>query len=72
MFSHRLGLVPLAVDPTRIAWRGIEDPSNETNTVVFKLDISCRREADGSMVNDKGEGGTGPVLFLGGRRCLWH
>lgn len=54
VLSHRLGLVPLAIDPNAVAWKGVEDPVNESNTVVFKLDITCRREADGSMVNDKG------------------
>lgn len=55
VFSHRLGLVPLAINPDRIAWKGVEDPTNETNTVVFKMDITCRREQDGTLVNDKGE-----------------
>lgn len=54
VLSHRLGLVPFAIDPDRLAWRSVEDPVNESNTVVFKLDITCRRETDGSMVNGKG------------------
>jgi hypothetical protein len=54
VLSHRLGLVPLAINPDKLAWRSVEDPVNESNTVVFKLDITCRRDADGSMVNDKG------------------
>lgn len=55
VLSHRLGLVPLSVDPDRLAWRSVEDPVTESNTVVFKLDITCRRDEDGSLVNDKGE-----------------
>lgn len=55
VFSHRLGLVPLAINPDRINWKNVEDPTNETNTVVFKMDITCRREQDGTLVNDKGE-----------------
>lgn len=53
VFSHRLGLVPLAINPDRINWKNVEDPTNETNTVVFKMDITCRREQDGTLVNDK-------------------
>lgn len=57
MFSHRLGLVPLSIDPTRLAWCAQGEQANETNTVVFKLDVTCRRAADGSLINDKGVGG---------------
>jgi hypothetical protein len=55
VLSHRLGLVPLAVDPNALAWRSGEDAAGEANTVVFKLAVRCSRAADGSMVNDKGE-----------------
>lgn len=46
--------MPLAVDPTRLAWRTLDDTANETNTVVFKLSVACSRGPDGEMVNDKG------------------
>jgi hypothetical protein len=52
----------LSIDPDRITPRGVEDPVNETNTVVFKMDIACRREADGTMVNDKGTGCAGNIV----------
>lgn len=54
VLSHRLGLIPLAVDPSLVAWRGPEDAANESNTVVFKMDVHCSRAEDGSMINDKG------------------
>jgi DNA-directed RNA polymerase I and III subunit RPAC1 len=57
VLSHRLGLVPLAVDPSSLAWRSGEDAAGESNTVVFKLAVRCSRAADGSLVNDKGEAG---------------
>uniref|UniRef100_A0A383VU15 DNA-directed RNA polymerases I and III subunit RPAC1 n=2 Tax=Tetradesmus obliquus TaxID=3088 RepID=A0A383VU15_TETOB len=53
VLSHRLGLVPLAVDPNALAWRSGEDAAGESNSVVFKLAVRCSRAADGSMVNDK-------------------
>lgn len=55
VLSHRLGLVPLLINPNSLAWRTGEDAANESNTVVFKLSVRCSRAADGSMVNDKGE-----------------
>ncbi|KAF8057238.1 LAF3 [Scenedesmus sp. PABB004] len=54
VLSHRLGLVPLAIDPTRLEWRADGDgAANESNTVVFRLNVACRRAADGSVLNDK-------------------
>eukprot|EP00878_Enallax_costatus_P028380 GHUV01030653.1.p1 GENE.GHUV01030653.1~~GHUV01030653.1.p1 ORF type:complete len:181 (+),score=61.63 GHUV01030653.1:293-835(+) len=54
VLSHRLGLIPLAIDPSQLDWRGAEDAANESNTVVLKLDVHCSRAADGSMINEKG------------------
>ena len=41
VLSHRLGLVPLAVDAEALEERG--DVANEKNTVVFKLHVQCKR-----------------------------
>jgi len=45
VFSHRLGLIPLNVDPALLEMK--ESPSNQAtdrNTVVFKLHIECTRD----------------------------
>jgi hypothetical protein len=55
VLSHRLGLVPLAIDPTKISWKTVDEGANERNTVVFKLSVHCKHGSDGDMVNDKGE-----------------
>jgi hypothetical protein len=34
----------------------VVDRAAESNTVVFKLDVTCRRAPDGSLINEKGEG----------------
>lgn len=41
VLSHRLGLVPLAVDPESLSWK--EDTNDQTNTVVFKLHVKCEK-----------------------------
>lgn len=41
VLSHRLGLVPLAVDPEGLSWK--EDSGDETNTVIFKLHVRCEK-----------------------------
>jgi len=44
VFSHRLGLIPLNVDPTLLDMK--ESPSDQAtdrNTIVFKLQIECSR-----------------------------
>lgn len=53
VLSHRLGMIPLRVDPRMFEWKGASDPANEKNTIVLKLDVTCKRLPDGSMENDK-------------------
>jgi DNA-directed RNA polymerase I and III subunit RPAC1 len=51
VLAHRLGLVPLAVDARALEPRAPGDAAHERNTVVLKLDVSCRRDArDGGRV----------------------
>ncbi|KAG2450268.1 hypothetical protein HYH02_004779 [Chlamydomonas schloesseri] len=53
VLSHRLGLVPLLVPPHLLEPKLAEEAPSEKNTVVFKLDVTCRRKPDGSLENDK-------------------
>jgi hypothetical protein len=41
VLSHRLGLVPLAVDAEQLADK--TDKADQSNTIVFKLDVTCRK-----------------------------
>jgi DNA-directed RNA polymerase I and III subunit RPAC1 len=51
VLAHRLGLVPLAVDPRALEPRAPGEAAHERNTVVLKLDAACRRDArDGGRV----------------------
>lgn len=52
VLAHRLGLVPMKIDPHEIEMKTPEEGANEKNTVVFKLKVACKREG-GAMVNDK-------------------
>lgn len=53
VLSHRLGLIPLRVDPRLFEWKGQDDEANEKNTIVLKLDVTCQRLPDGSMEHEK-------------------
>jgi DNA-directed RNA polymerase I and III subunit RPAC1 len=44
VLSHRLGLVPLKVDPDALEYRDTEG-ATDVNTLVFSLDVSCERVA---------------------------
>eukprot|EP00043_Microstomoeca_roanoka_P007967 m.76806 g.76806 ORF g.76806 m.76806 type:complete len:357 (-) comp14042_c0_seq1:591-1661(-) len=49
MFCHRIGLVPINVDPRR--FRFLDDDNNEPNdlnTIVFELKMECRHRKDAS------------------------
>lgn len=43
VLSHRMGLVPLRVDPDRIDFRAKDESPTDRNTLVFKLDVACER-----------------------------
>jgi DNA-directed RNA polymerase I and III subunit RPAC1 len=44
VFSHRLGLIPLNVDPALLEMKeSANDQATDRNTVVFKLQIECTR-----------------------------
>lgn len=57
--AHRLGLVPLLAPPHLFEPKTAEEAPSEKNTLVFKLDVACRRLPDGSLENDKGAEGGG-------------
>jgi DNA-directed RNA polymerase alpha subunit len=43
VLAHRLGLVPLLLLPELFEPKSAEEAASEKNTVVFKLDVTCRR-----------------------------
>lgn len=40
VLAHRLGLIPLAVDPEMLDAKGPTDPPTALNTLVFTLDVT--------------------------------
>ncbi|XP_078439656.1 uncharacterized protein LOC144709880 [Wolffia australiana] len=45
VLSHRIGLLPLDVDPRLFEFLSGNDSPNERNTIVFKLHVSCKRSS---------------------------
>ncbi|GFP95022.1 DNA-directed RNA polymerases i and iii subunit rpac1 [Phtheirospermum japonicum] len=43
VLAHRLGLIPLKVDPRLFNYKSVNDEPNEKNTIVFKLHARCER-----------------------------
>ncbi|CDU25594.1 probable Rpc40-40 kD subunit of DNA-directed RNA polymerases I and III [Sporisorium scitamineum] len=43
VLSHRLGLVPLAINPDKVLMRMPGDDADDSNTVVFHLKAKCER-----------------------------
>lgn len=44
VLAHRLGLIPIKVDPRLFEYKSESDPANEKNTIVFKLDVTCKKD----------------------------
>jgi len=44
VLAHRLGLVPIAADPRLFAYWSEGSPYTESNSVVFSLSVTCRKE----------------------------
>ncbi|XP_031479185.1 uncharacterized protein LOC116250007 [Nymphaea colorata] len=43
VLAHRLGLIPVKVDPRLFECLSENDVANEKNTIVFKLHVECKR-----------------------------
>uniref|UniRef100_A0A1J3EYB5 DNA-directed RNA polymerases I and III subunit RPAC1 n=1 Tax=Noccaea caerulescens TaxID=107243 RepID=A0A1J3EYB5_NOCCA len=41
VLAHRIGLIPIAVDPRLFEYLSENDQPNEKNTIVFKLHVKC-------------------------------
>lgn len=41
--AHRLGLVPLKIDPDSLKWKPADADFDETNSITFKLAVSCEQ-----------------------------
>ncbi|KAJ9510598.1 hypothetical protein QJQ45_027478 [Haematococcus lacustris] len=52
VLAHRLGMVPLLVDPAMFEYKTAEEAASEKNMLVFKLDITCKKQGD-RLLNDK-------------------
>lgn len=46
---HRVGLLPLRVDPRLFQYQDATTPAHEKNTMVFTLDVKCTRNATASV-----------------------
>jgi len=56
ILAHRLGLIPLKVDPRLYEYREQDADYNEMNTLMFKLNVECTRKSgskDTDPINDK-------------------
>lgn len=52
VLAHRLGLVPILVDPALLEYKSREEAASEKNTLVFKLDVTCTRSGD-KILNER-------------------
>ena len=48
VFAHRLGLVPIMIDPDRIEFKKAGEEATEENTLVFTLEINCEKNKQAS------------------------
>ena len=57
VLAHRLGLIPLQIDPEVLEFKSPEEIASEKNTLVFKLDVTCKKSAErvDKIINEKGE-----------------
>ncbi|KAH7822200.1 putative RNA polymerase Rpb3 [Monocercomonoides exilis] len=41
VLCHRIGLIPLDIDPSKIKYKKPDEEPNQFNTIIFKLQITC-------------------------------
>jgi len=56
VLAHRLGMIPLRIDPRKFEMKKKGDPTTEKNTVILKMDVRCDdshpKDATLSVVSD--------------------
>jgi DNA-directed RNA polymerases I and III subunit RPAC1 len=67
VLAHRLGLIPLNIDPSMLELRPRADVATDRNTVVFNLNVACRRKPKSAMPPTAGLSADGEA---GKRRAL--
>ncbi|GFH06403.1 RPOLD domain-containing protein [Haematococcus lacustris] len=70
VLAHRLGMVPLLVDPAMFEYKTAEEAASEKNMLVFKLDITCKKQGD-RLLNEKAWYKLLPELVLLKARQPW-
>eukprot|EP00824_Muranothrix_gubernata_P022841 TRINITY_DN5746_c0_g1_i1.p1 TRINITY_DN5746_c0_g1~~TRINITY_DN5746_c0_g1_i1.p1 ORF type:complete len:318 (+),score=73.07 TRINITY_DN5746_c0_g1_i1:117-956(+) len=53
VLAHRLGLIPLRVDPRKFDLREEGDEPTDRNTLIFKLHVQCERNPNGEESGTK-------------------
>lgn len=59
ILAHRLGLIPILVDPRRLSVKGEHEEANDMNTIVFQLKVKCEwgsklESGTRQMINENG------------------
>ena len=54
VLSHRIGLIPIKVDPQKLQdfGTGEDDGPTDLNTIVFKLEVECKQPPEGYVSVD--------------------
>uniref|UniRef100_A0A5S6Q0J0 DNA-directed RNA polymerases I and III subunit RPAC1 n=1 Tax=Trichuris muris TaxID=70415 RepID=A0A5S6Q0J0_TRIMR len=53
VLAHRLGLIPLAVNPKKLSWVEPGKELNEQNSLLFRLNVRCKLEAKSGSKKEK-------------------
>lgn len=72
VLAHRLGLIPLRVDPNLFDYLSENDAPNEKNTIVFKLHVRCeRKKNDAPKAKDRHRDGGKNRLTVYSKELKW-
>ena len=47
VLAHRLGLIPIRVDPRKLQFKKVDEGPTDLNTIVFHLKVECERNLQG-------------------------
>ena len=53
LLVHRLGLIPLRIDPNELEQRGDNEQLNGQNSVKFELKVVCRRKKEFQKMSEQ-------------------
>jgi len=53
VLAHRIGLIPIRADPSKLDFLGADNEETDKDTIVFHFDVECLNQFSGEVKNGR-------------------